>query len=321
LAQQALRSRHFPAVASIARLIRSRFPEEPEPQRLLALTAYGHESAYPLDAEYYCLLGEAHRLFGEGELAKAHYRQALSLDRNFVRAHIGLATLRLTGEDYLAWLARLYTTLAPETVIEIGVFEGQSLALVRPPTRAIGIDPNPRVVHPLATETHIFPESSDGFFARRVLDPLLNGRPLGVGFIDGLHTYEQVLKDFIHLEAYCGPRSLILFHDTFPLDEATQSRRCDTQFHTGDVWKVVPCLKHYRPDLDVFTIATPWTGLTMVAGLNPMSQILANRYDEAVDRFIDMPYSAIEADMERTLNVVPNDWDSVIVRLRTHKVL
>src|SRR5450631_1084438 len=45
-----------------------------------------------------------------------------------------------------------------------------------------------------------------------------------------------------------------------------QTRARDTDFHTGDVWKTVLCLKHYRPDLDVFTIATPPTGLTVVTG-------------------------------------------------------
>ncbi|PYI78804.1 MAG: class I SAM-dependent methyltransferase, partial [Verrucomicrobia bacterium] len=127
----------------------------------------------------------------------------------------------------------------------------------------------------MTAETHIFPETSDAFFARHGPDALLAGRPLGIGFIDGLHLYEQALKDFINLERYCGPRSVILFHDTIPLDETTQSRARDTQFHTGDVWKTVLCLKHYRPDLDIFTIPTSWTGLTVVTGLDPASRVLA----------------------------------------------
>ncbi len=43
---------------------------------------------------------------------------------------------------------------------------------------------------------------------------------------------------------------------------SAQRRAGELRFHTGDVWKVVRCLREYRPDLDVFTIATAPTGLT-----------------------------------------------------------
>jgi hypothetical protein len=255
-------------------------------------------------------------LLGEDELATSNYQRALTFNSNLTRAHLGLATIRMPGDYYWTWLERLYTLLSPETVIEIGIAEGRSLARVRPPTLAIGVDPNPSLIYPLKTETHIFPETSDAFFARRGPDALLSGRPLGVGFIDGLHLYEQALKDFIHLETYCGPRSVILFHDTVPLDEATQSRACDTQFHTGDVWKAVLCLKHYRQDLDIFTIATPWSGLTVVTGLDPTSRVLAECYDEAINRFLEVPFSHIESRMDEALNIVPNDVEIVKARLK-----
>jgi hypothetical protein len=142
-----------------------------------------------------------------------------------------------------------------------------------------------------------------------------------VGFIDGLHLYEQALKDFIHLEAYCGPRSMILIHDTVPLDEATQSRSSNTQFHTGDVWKTVICLKHYRPDLDVFTIATPWTGLTVVTGFNVESRVFADSSEEAIRRFVNKPFSDIESDLESELNIVANDWTIVQSRLMERGML
>jgi hypothetical protein len=150
---------------------------------------------------------------------------------------------------------------------------------------------------------------------------LLSGRPLGVAFIDGLHLYEQALRDFINLERYCGPRSVILFHDTVPLDEATQSRALDTKFNTGDVWKVVLCLKHYRPDLDVFTIAAPWTGLTVVAGLDRASRVLADRYDEAVARFFEAPFADIQDRLDSALNIVSNDWNVVAGRLKARGIL
>ena len=89
----------------------------------------------------------------------------------------------------------------------------------------------------------------------------------------------------------------------------------DTQFHTGDVWKVLLCLKHYRPDLDIFTIATAQTGLTVVTGLNPTSTILKDNYEEAVSRFIETPFSSMESNRESALGMIPNDWDMVRTRL------
>jgi hypothetical protein len=114
---------------------------------------------------------------------------------------------------------------------------------------------------------------------------------------------------------------VILFHDTVPLDEPTQRRSCETTFHTGDVWKIVPCLKELRPDLDIFTIATPWTGLTVVTGLDPSSRVLKEGYDNAVAKFIELPFSTIEHCMETSLNMVANDWTAVETRLKARGVL
>ena len=267
-------------------------------------------------ADYHLAVAEAHRVRGENEEAALNYRQALTFNADLPQAHMGLAHLRMPGDNYLVWLERLYGLLAPETAIEIGVYRSESLALFRPPTVVIGIDPVPTVFHPFKTETHIYAETSDEFFAQHRAEKFLAGRPLSVAFIDGLHLYEQALRDFINLESCCGPHSVILFHDTVPLDGPTQTRTCETGFYTGDVWKTVLCLKLYRPDLNIFTIATPPTGLTVVTGLDPTSRVLTDRYDEAVERFIDTSFSAVEGILETMLNVIPNDWSIVQSRLK-----
>jgi Glycosyl transferase family 2 len=322
LAHAELRAGRGSTAAAIARLTRQHAPEELEPQRMLSLIAGWRrfeETIGPL-AEHHFAIAEAYRLLGNNEQAALHYRTALTHNHDTPLAHVGLASLRMPGESYYVWLDRLYASLAPKVVIEIGIFEGHSLARVRPPAIAIGIDPKPIVRVPLMAETHIFAETSDDFFARCGPDPILAGRTLDIGFIDGLHLYEQALKDFINLERYCGARSTILFHDTVPLDEATQSRARATQFHTGDVWKTVLALKYYRSDLDIFTIAAPWTGLTVVTGLDPGSRILADGYDEAVREFINTPFSEIENRLEGALNIVPNDWAIVRTRLEARGI-
>jgi hypothetical protein len=234
---------------------------------------------------------------------------------------VAASELRMPGRGYHAWLEHFHAALKPATYLEIGVATGQALALARPPTRVIGVDPVPTINYEFKTETYLFTEMSDEFFARGRLAFLLDGHPLALAFIDGAHLFEQVLGDFINIESHCGPWSVVLIHDTVPLDEASQERVQRTAFYTGDIWKTVLCLKHYRPDLDIFTIATPWTGLTVVTGLNPASRVLENCYEEAKQRFTDMPFSDFEPRLRDALNLVPNDWEDVQRRLEIRGIL
>lgn len=315
LAHTEFRAGRYASSAAVARLVRSLAPDEPEPQRLLTLTGAWLPDDHPRKDQrtaFYLALGRAHRLLGNEAKSAEAYRAALGFDADLADAHTGLAELSMPGPDYHAWLDWFHKTRSPATYVQIGVAAGSSIASARPPTVVIGIDPAPHVVKPFRTETHIFAESSAEFFGRDRLRPFLGSEPLAVGFIDGSHLYEDALKDFIALEAYCGPRSIILLHDTIPFDEVTQSRERKTQFYTGDVWKTIIALRHFRPDLDVFTIKTPMSGLTVVTGLDAESRVLADRYDEAVTRFIGTPFGAAT---DAALGIVANDWDAVKTRL------
>jgi glycosyltransferase involved in cell wall biosynthesis len=319
LARNEFRQGRDATACEIARLIRKRAPDLPEPQRLLSLVSPwlpAESSRHNEGADYHLALAKAHHILGDEKAEAASYREALALNPDLREAHLGLARLRMPGDDYLVWLERLYGFLAPEAVIEIGVFYGASLAVLRPPTIAIGVDPTPLVSFPLKTATYIFPETSNAFFAAERPAKLLAGRPLSVGFIDGLHVFEQALSDFMNLERYSGPRSVIMFHDTLPLMEITQRRIRETQFHNGDVWKAILCLKHYRPELDIFTIPTFPGGLTIVTGLQRGSLVLDECYEEAVARFRDVSFSAVERILDSMMNVVSADWDDVESHLK-----
>jgi hypothetical protein len=263
---------------------------------------------------------KAHRSRGDTKAAASEYASALDLDPDLIEAYLGLAELRMPGPGYLRWLEQLHAALSPKTYLEIGIGRGASLALTRPPTRAVAVDPEPSISARLKAETHIFCETSDAFFRQERLAPLLGGAPLGLAFIDGLHHFHQSLKDFIHVESFCGPQSIVLFHDTIPFDERTQRPEREQKFYTGDVWKTVLCLKHYRPDLDIFTIATPWSGLTVVTGLDPSSRTLIDGFEEAVGRFAPLSFTAVEHSLRSELNTVQNNWELVRERLSSRGI-
>ncbi|PZV34310.1 hypothetical protein B5V02_32690 [Mesorhizobium kowhaii] len=310
---------NYKAAADIARIASSHAPAELATSRLLLSAGLLSRYSEDRDAAYFTAIGDAHRVIGENETADSQYRKALALAADSVGAHTGLASMRMSGPSYYDWLERLYAELKPAVVVEIGVFDGVSLSKIKAPTLAIGIDPNPRATVALGAETHIFPETSDAFFDRGGADALLAGRPVGVGFIDGLHSFDQVLRDFANLERYCDAGSVLLVHDTAALDEATQRVPPTTQFHTGDVWKLVPALKTLRPDLDVFTIATPWTGLTVISGFGKGGYDRSWMVD-AGQRFANMEFAEIEANLGEALSLVANEWEPVFARLRANLV-
>jgi glycosyltransferase involved in cell wall biosynthesis len=101
LAQQEFRAGRYTATAAVARLIRERAPDEPEPQRLLSLVAawiHFDGPPQPWTADYHLALGEAHRLLGEKEMATTHFQAALASDPHSAKAHTELSWLRTPSE-------------------------------------------------------------------------------------------------------------------------------------------------------------------------------------------------------------------------------
>lgn len=237
-------------------------------------------------------------------------RAALGLDRNCGEAHGLLSVLSLGGLPYRALLERAHVALTPRTYLEIGVAQGDTLALVRSPTVAIGVDPSPRIVRALPSQARIYAETSDAFFAAHDLVREFGGLPLDLAFIDGMHLFEFALRDFINIERRVTRASCVLIHDCYPLDAYTAARDRSTIFWTGDVWKVIVCLKKYRPDLQLHVLATPPSGLAVVRGLDPQSEVLASRYEEICKEYVPMPYEALGPDKPDALNLVPGDWET-----------
>jgi hypothetical protein len=177
------------------------------------------------------------------------------------------AKVRLEGEDllvegpyYLEVLEQLHAAFEPRTYLEVGVFAGDTLQLASCPS--IGIDPadnlKPGALAPDAPVQR-FHMTSDAFFAREDPRKLL-GRRVDLAFLDGMHHFDFLLRDFINAERSCLPGSMIVMHDCLPGDAwmtrpwERWSETAPTRFPgnwTGDVWKIVPVLRALRPDLRV----------------------------------------------------------------------
>ena len=206
---------------------------------------------------------------------------------------------------YYGLLRRIHELRRPALYVEIGVHEGHSLAFVQPGTRIVGVDPAPKVAEPPA-DTTIVAQTSDDFFA----DPAaLQGETIDLAFADGLHHWEQTLRDVANLERHSSPDSVILIHDCNPIDEVTAARERTTAVWTGDVWKTVVALRRYRPDLTVTVADVGPSGLAIVTGLDPANSVLLDRYDEIVADIDRLGWADVEtADRGELLGLVPGDW-------------
>jgi hypothetical protein len=227
-------------------------------------------------------------------------------DLNERKVHLFRARRSLPGPNYYQALYWIHRALAPETYVEIGVHEGDSLQMTIPGTACVGIDPRPVVRHPLPLSTRMFTMTSDQFFAAHDLRAVLGGRPFSLAFVDGLHLFEQVLEDFINLEKHAGPDSVLILHDCIPLDAQTSARQRTTHFYSGDVWKVTLSIRECRPDLRMAIIPTAPTGLCLVHGLNPASVSLADDFERIVGEYRDLTYDDYRMRARRMPARIPN---------------
>jgi hypothetical protein len=222
----------------------------------------------------------------------------------------------LPGVDYLEILRRLHLFLKPKTYVEIGIDTGKSFELASLSTFSLGIDPQPKLKYEISPNSKILAITSDDFFQNYNLLTELQGQRVDFAFIDGLHLFEQTLKDFVNLEKYSKQNTVICFHDTFPLDEITARRERKTGFWSGDVWKVVLILKKYRPDLKIFTVATQPTGLTIVTNLDSHSKILSEHYDDIIREYMGEKWvDSIEL-RYAMFSVISNNWKDIIKKLK-----
>jgi len=174
-----------------------------------------------------------------------------------------------TGMRYVRFLSNILERNIFDWYLEVGCRTGRIFARSRGKT--IAVDPYFLVennVIGVKSALHTFQSTSDDFFASGFLEAM--DVKLSFSFLDGMHLFEYLLRDFIAAEKHSTPDSFIALHDCCPFSHEMTTRDLDNLPNgnwTGDVWKLFPILKKYRPDLDVRVLDAAPTGIVLIGDL------------------------------------------------------
>ena len=127
-----------------------------------------------------------------------------------------------------------------KSYLEIGTFKDELFSKVVC-KKKVGVDPYSGGTHRM---------TSDNFFKN-------NKENFDCIFIDGLHHYDQVIKDINSSLKILNKGGVILMHDCLPNNLNEQMVPRTTLNWNGDVWKAfVEC--RTKPNLDCFTCYADW---------------------------------------------------------------
>lgn len=225
---------------------------------------------------------------------------------------------------------KILELISGENYLEIGVSTGASFIPIQA-TRKWGVDPayyltrkrrlKYRVWSMLGLkEERLFRTTSDDFFAKH--KEMLGSYGVDVCLVDGLHTYDQALRDVLNTLTYLKPKGVILMHDCNPTNElmARPMGRIEDLMGvpgwdgswSGDVWKAIVHLRALRRDLEVFVLDCD-TGIGVVRKAAAESSL---RCTEADIRKMD--YSVLEGNREKLLGLKSSEY--VPAFLESHSV-
>jgi tetratricopeptide (TPR) repeat protein len=244
---------------------------------------------------------------GQRDAAVQALAELIANSPDFPGALPALAQLSFPGPTYRDVLQLLHERLRPRSYLEIGVESGASLQLARHSEVVLGIDPVPRPnSQRLPAATRLFHMTSDAFFAQHTRQELLGGERLELAFIDGMHWFEFVVRDFENVERWCGKSSTIVLHDCLPVAGVAALRRRRTTFWVGDAWKALKYLATQRPDLSISVIPCYPSGLVIIRNLDPKSTGNPAALQSFQHAHLEAPYPYAAGQWPHQYRVVPN---------------
>ncbi len=163
-----------------------------------------------------------------------------------------------------AYIQAQLDRLGAALYLEIGVRDGATFRSVRC-RRKVAVDPTRtetmRIIRPGES---FFEETSDHFFETSVRHALAD-EPIDVALIDGLHQFEQVLRDVLNCAQWIRPDGVIVLDDCNPSSaERGQSSPTGGPWN-GDVWKAIALIRRTQPQWNCITVDTD-EGIGMIWG-------------------------------------------------------
>lgn len=112
---------------------------------------------------------------------------------------------------------------------------------------------NKQGIDPVPLRADIIGSTSDDYF-----EPLNLQYKFDLIFIDGLHQYEQVVRDINNSLDHLTPEGTIVCHDMLPKNEEMQRVPRETGEWTGDCWKAWAHFRMSNKNLDMKVVNTDY---------------------------------------------------------------
>jgi hypothetical protein len=188
-------------------------------------------------------------------------------------------------------LQQIINAIKAKYYLEIGVSRGDVFFPIRA-KRKFAVDPAFRfykrdklqsmIKNPCNVQNRYFEMTSDEFFQTKASQVF--GKGLDIAFVDGLHTYQQCLRDVDSCLKWLNKNGIIIIHDCNPQSAATAYPAVNIEharsLHPpgwtgewcGDVWKAIVQLRSCYKNLRVFVLDTDY-GVGVVTRDTPESML------------------------------------------------
>ena len=207
----------------------------------------------------------------------------------------------MSNPSLLDVVSYMFNRVRPKLFLTLGD-HAKYVQCVPQPILGLGIDPWPMMsLKSLPPNQLVYPVTCDYFFHSPYMIKELHP---DIVLISGYHRFEQVLRDIIFSEKLCKKESVIMVANTYPLakEDIDRADITQSQHQTGDVYKIIPIFRQFRPDLKVTTLTDVDKGLTIIENLDEANHVLQHDLVHAVEDVIDTPFDKRDTSTDATFD-------------------
>ena len=192
-----------------------------------------------------------------------------------------------------------FNRINPKLFIAIGD-HAKYVQCVPQPILGLGIDVWPSMnLKSLPANQLVYPVSSDYFFHSPYMIQHIHP---DIVLISGFYKFEQVLRDVMFSEKLCKKESIIMFTNTVPLADGDVERDdlVASNHHTGDVFKIIPIFRKYRPSVKISTLTDVDKGITILENLDESDHTLQHEMLQAAGDVFDLTFAQRDTSTDMT---------------------